>query len=208
MKNKILILLLLNVFACFSQSEIRKKKLSIGLAVMGQNITENSMEGATVFFNPKPINYDIQFKIGKIFFKEKITAGLALGFSPINFYNRESARNDEDNKEEYYRSTTEMQFGLFAKYKVYDEIFVDTYVGLFGLSPDGGFFPRGDYYNIIKYNFSVGYSLHLWHFLALEPHISIRNSRTIYKGNANVFDDISPLSFGLGLTFKLAGSRP
>lgn len=193
-----------SVFIGFSQSKISKKKLSIGLNVMGQNVTDNSIESEASFYNHKPINYDVQFKIGGLFLKEKLTTGLALGFSPINFYDWESARHDlEENSNAYYKSTTEMQFGVFAKYKVYNEVFVDAYVGLFGLFPDGGVFPRGDYHNIIKYNFSIGYSLHLWHFIALEPHISIRNRRIVYKGSDYPDDDISPLSFGLGLTFKL-----
>ncbi|WP_299436309.1 hypothetical protein [uncultured Maribacter sp.] len=205
MRYKVIILFILSVFTGFSQSEIRKKKLSIGLNIMGQNVTDNSIERESVFYNHKPINYDVQFKIGRIFYKEKITAGLALNFGSVNYYDNASARQDiEENRADYYKSTIELQFGFFARYKVYDEFFVDAYVGLLGVFPDGGFFPRvDDSHNITKYNFSIGYSIHLWHFIALEPHISIRNSRLIYMGRVDNYDKISPLSLGLGLAFKL-----
>ena len=205
MRYKVIILFILSVFTGFSQSEIRKKKLSIGLNIMGQNVTDNSIERESVFYNHKPINYDVQFKIGRIFYKEKITAGLALNFGSVNYYDNASARQDiEENRTDYYKSTIELQFGFFARYKVYDEFFVDAYVGLLGVFPDGGFFPRvDDSHNITKYNFSIGYSIHLWHFIALEPHISIRNSRLIYMGRVDNYDKISPLSLGLGLAFKL-----
>ncbi|WP_121065539.1 hypothetical protein [Maribacter vaceletii] len=217
MKKNILIILLFSALAGFSQATPRKKKISIGLTVMGQNVSENTIESELSYFDSKPINYDVQFKIGKIFFREKITAGFAISFSTVNFYDCESANYDrrhstgsdfDSNSPEYYKSTLEMQLGVFAKYKVYDEIFVDAYVGLFGVFPDGGFFPSINNYDITKYNFSIGYGIHLWHFLALEPHISIRNSRKIYMGSKDHYDKISPLSFGLGITFKLTGAKP
>lgn len=205
MKNSILFVLLFSTLAGFSQSKLRKKKVSIGVAVMRQSVTENFSEGTTPFFEHKKNHYDLQFKIGQFFFKEKITAGLAIGFNSNNVFDYTLTRKSggETTKESKYISSTEMQFGLFAKYKVYDEIFVDAYVGLYGLTPIGRTFPSADIYNIIKYNFSVGYSLHIWHFLAVEPSISIRNSRKKYRGVDYLDDNISPLSFGLGLTFKL-----
>ncbi len=175
---------------------------------MGQNISENNVESELSFYNSKPINYDVQFKIGHIFFREKITTGIAIGFSTVNYYDIDSTRhNADEDQEDYYKSTIEMQFGLFSRYKIYDEFFVDAYVGLIGVFPDGGFFPNVDYPNITKYNFSVGYGFHLWHFLALEPHISIRNSRLIYMGERDNYDKISPFSFGLAITFKLPGPK-
>lgn len=205
MKNNLLLFFLFSAFICFSQVEHRKKKLSLSLNVMGQNVTDNSIEREPIFYNHKPINYDVQFKIGRIFYKEKITAGLALNFGSVNYYDNASARQDiEENRIDYYKSTIELQFGFFARYKVYDEFFVDAYVGLLGVFPDGGFFPRvDDSHNITKYNFSIGYSIHLWHFVALEPHVSIRNSRNMYMGRVDNYDKISPLSFGLGLALKL-----
>lgn len=200
MKTSILILLLLLAHTAIVGQNGGKKKGFFSINMAGQKITDNSTPDTMPYFESDPTNIDYQLKIGRIFYRERMVAGMALNLREVNLFDIEAGRDEiEDND---YITRTEFSLGLFTRYYLYDQLFVEGYLGLFGLARQN-FLPTSAPGSITKYGLTLGYSIQLWHFVAIEPSIGIISQRMKLRGNSAPTDDIGQFSIGLGLSFKL-----
>jgi hypothetical protein len=153
MKTIFIVLAVLLVYLSTTAQELKKKKLLLNLNVMGQGVTQNYEAGTAPYFEDSNTNIDVHFKIGRYLFKEKATVGFGLNFRAVNNTKYISPRPpvEEFDPEIHYIETTELQLGIFSRYKIYDELFVEGYAGFFGWVFRGRFFPSGPIGSIIKY---------------------------------------------------------
>lgn len=201
MKTILLTIGVLIIHLSTMAQEPNKKKLHLNLNVMAQGVTKNYAEGSPLYFKDSNKNIDVHFKLGKFLFKEKIVIGLGFNFRTVN--DTKYIGNEDFNPETDYIGTLETQLGFFVRYKAYDKLFVEGYAGLFGWILSGGIFPKANYGPIIKHKLGIGYSFNIWHFLAIEPNISLMNPRELFRGKGNLADDVGIVSYGIGIAFKL-----
>ncbi|MFK7811485.1 MAG: hypothetical protein AB8B59_03270 [Maribacter sp.] len=197
MKNILTIICLIAINLSMSQT-LQKKRVLLNLEVSHQKVTENQVESTLPVFEHSNHNIDYHLKFGRYLLKQKLVVGLGLNIRFVN-----AIRDYHPKEPTTYITSQEFQLGAFARYTIFNEIYIETTFGFFGLVPNGGFFPTTSFGPVTKYKFGVGYSLHLWHYLAIEPNISFLNQREIYRGKGAPSDIVGQLSFGLGIAFKL-----
>lgn len=170
-----------------------------------QKVTENQVESTLPVFAHSNHNIDYHLKFGRYLLRQKMVIGLGLNIRFVN-----AIRAFHPKEPTTYITSQEFQLGAFARYTIFNEIYIETTFGFFGLVPGAGYFLPATSFGsvtkfgpVTKYKFGLGYSFHLWHFLALEPNISFLNQREIYRGKGAPSDTVGQLSFGLGIAFKL-----
>ncbi|MFK7813492.1 MAG: hypothetical protein AB8B59_13445 [Maribacter sp.] len=204
MKNILTIICLISINLSMSQT-LRKKRILLNLEVSHQKVTENEVGTTLPVFEHSNHNIDYHLKFGRYLLRQKMVIGLGINIRSVN-----ATRFVERGEPTVYITSQEFQLGAFVRYTIFNEIFIETTFGFFGLVPGAGYFLPATSFGsvtkfgpVTKYKFGVGYSFHLWHFLAVEPNISFLNEREIYRGKGAPSDTVGQLSFGLGIAFKL-----
>jgi len=153
----------------------------------------NERVSETDFVKTPPLKFSkvLAIKIG-YFPINNLVAGLEINTTKNGYFDYKESIPEED---------TSVGLGVFSRYYMYKGVFAEGYLGFFSKTIDA-ILPEEDMSAILKRRVSIGYSYFVFKHIAIEPMVNFSNKRYRFRGKDLSDDVVSPLSFGIALTFS------